>query len=231
MSESSLDPEVFPRAPRPGAEALTEPLRSRWSPSLFDPTHEIADADVITLLRAAQWAPSWGNTQPWHWIVCRRGSGSFAHLEATLTRGNSRWVPRVSVVFVSVVQAEEVNGVEPSPYALYDTGQAAAHLTLQARAMGLQAHQFAGFGREDFAARMAIPGTHRVLSGVAVGDCLPVEQVTELEARDRERDLKPRTRRDLSEQAFEESWGTPWSGLVHMVGESPATDAGGTLGA
>ncbi|NUT55933.1 MAG: nitroreductase, partial [Thermoleophilia bacterium] len=32
------------RAPQPGAEDLTEHLRDRWSVSVFDPAHELADA-------------------------------------------------------------------------------------------------------------------------------------------------------------------------------------------
>jgi len=35
--------------------------------------------------------------------------------------------------------------------ALHDAGQAAAHLTFQARAMGLHAHQFAGFDHDALA--------------------------------------------------------------------------------
>lgn len=207
------DPAVFPRAPRRGAENVAEPMRSRWSPTLFDPEHVVRDHEVAELLAAAQWAPSWGNSQPWHWMVCQRGTPSFEHLVATLTRGNLVWVPRVSVVFVSVVQQDVVDGHEPSPYASYDAGQAAAHLTLQARAMGLHAHQFAGFDHEDFGLRLGVPSTYRVLAGVAVGaigDPALIEAPEAIVAKDH----KPRVRRTLAEQAFVGSWGQPWGGAA-----------------
>lgn len=207
------DPSALPRAPRPGAEGLAEPLRSRWSPSLFDPEFEVGPDQVIELLHAAQWAPSWGNSQPWHWIVARRGTPTFDHLEATLTRGNLAWVPHVPLVLVSVAQVGPVGEREPSPYALYDTGQAAAHVTLQARAMGLHAHQFAGFDHAEFAERLGIPSTHRVLAGVAVGQIGDPALIDDVDDGILAKDRKPRIRRDLDEQAFEGTWGTPWSGL------------------
>ncbi len=196
------------RAPQAGAEVLAEPLRSRWSPSVFDPTHEVSAAEIEALLRAAQWAPSAGNSQPWSLIVCPRGSAAHERLVGVLSRGNSGWVPRASVVLVSaahVVQAPD--GDEPSPYARYDTGQAAAHVTLQARAMGLHAHQFAGFDKPAFAQAMGVPATHEVLSGIAVG--VPGDP-DEVDERTAERDHRPRTRRDLAQWAFGEEWGQPW---------------------
>lgn len=48
-------------------------LTARWSPITFDPAHESTEADVASLLEAARWAPSAGNSQPWSFIVGRRG--------------------------------------------------------------------------------------------------------------------------------------------------------------
>lgn len=39
-------------APMPSAEALAEPLRSRWSPSVCDDRHELDGAELETLLHA-----------------------------------------------------------------------------------------------------------------------------------------------------------------------------------
>ena len=85
----------------PSAEGLTEPLRSRWSPSIFDAEHRLPAADIVTLVHAAQWAPSHGNQQPWRFVVCERGSTSHQALVPHLSRGNSGWVPRASVVFLT----------------------------------------------------------------------------------------------------------------------------------
>ena len=136
------------KAPMPTAEGLAEPLRSRWSPSVFDDEHEVDDDQLETLLRAAQWAPSWGNSQPWRFFVARRGDTTHGVLVEHLSRGNSTWVPRAAVVLITATQLRpDEDGEGGGEHAAYDLGQAAAHITLQAASMGLHAHQFAGFDR------------------------------------------------------------------------------------
>ena len=199
------------RAPQPTAESLAEPMRSRWSPSIFDDEHELGTDQVETLLRAAQWAPSWGNTQPWRLLVATRGDRAHRVLVPHLSRGNSGWVPRASVVFVTGTQVgpdetgDELKGL---PYACHDLGQAAAHLTLQARAMGLHAHQFAGCDWPAVARELGVPDHFQLMTGIAVGVRGNPEEVSE---RDREREQRERRRRPLAETAFEGKWGRPWS--------------------
>jgi nitroreductase len=197
-----------PRAPRPGAEGLAEPLRSRWSPSVFDANHRIDDADLELLLHAARWAPSSGNLQPWTFVVCRRGDAGHRRLVPTLSRGNSGWVPRASAVLVGLARTEDHEG-RPLPYALYDTGQAAAHLTLQARAIGLHAHQFAGFDHDALARSMRVPPTVRVVAGIAVG--VPGDPA-EVDDRTAGRDQRDRVRKPLGDVASVGEWGVPWPG-------------------
>ena len=87
-----------------GQELLAEPMRSRTSPSFFD-VHHVLTRDQIRLLPvAAQWAPSCGHAQPAAFVVAERGSPSHGVLVAHLSRGNSRWVPRASAVFVTACQ-------------------------------------------------------------------------------------------------------------------------------
>ncbi|WP_307862002.1 nitroreductase family protein [Nocardioides sp. SYSU D00065] len=196
--------------PSPGAEGLAEPMRSRWSPSVYDDAHRLAPDEIETLLRAAQWAPSRGNTQPWTFFVCERGAPAHAALVTTLSRGNSGWVPRASVVFVTAAEigaGDEPGEPTPGDYARYDVGQAAAHLTLQAHAMGLHAHQFAGFDHATLAAAFGVPDTHRLLTGIAVG--VPGDPA-DVDARTAARDHRTRERRPLSEWAYAGRFGEPW---------------------
>ena len=199
--------DVTDRAPQPSAVDLAEPLRSRWSPSVYDDAHRLEPHEIEILLHAAQWAPSAGNSQPWVFFVCVPGTPDHDRLVATLSRGNSGWVPRASVVFVTaahVRSGEEEDAPSVSDYALYDIGQAAAHLTLQARAMGLHAHQFAGFDHDALAEALAVPATHRLLTGIAVGVPGDPDAVDERTA---ERDRRDRVRRPLSEWAFDGRFG------------------------
>lgn len=196
----------------PSAEGIAEPMRSRWSPSIFDDQHVLSGDEITTILHAAQWSPSSGNSQPWAFVVAERGSLSHGVLVPHLSRGNSGWVPRASVVLVTATQTapdEEGNGGRSEELAYYDLGQAAAHITLQVRSMGLHAHQFGGFDKEAVAAGLGVPPHFRVLSGIAIGRRGDPADVPE---RDREREQRDRVRRPLTDFVHGAAWGQTWGG-------------------
>ena len=56
-----------------------------------------------------------------------------------------------------------------SEFALYDLGQAVAHMTVQARALSLHVRQFRAFNRDGIAAEFAVPGHWEVTTLSAVG--------------------------------------------------------------
>jgi nitroreductase len=200
------------RAPEGGQAFLAEPMRSRWSPSVFDDHHTLTAEQLRLLLTAAQWAPSCGNAQPAAFVVAERGSQSHGVLTRHLSRGNSGWVPRASAVLVVAAQVapdDQGRGGYKPFHAEYDTGQAAAHLTLQARAMGLHAHQFAGFDKAAVAEELGVPAYYKVMAGIAVGVPGDPQDVPE---KDRDREQRVRRRRPLAEVAHGARWGVPWAG-------------------
>jgi nitroreductase len=205
------EPEVDERA------GLVEPLRSRWSPSVFDPDHVVTPAEVTLLLRAAQWAPSTGNSQPWRYVVAPRGGAAHAALLPHLSRGNSGWVPRASLVLLAGAQVApdpdgpEGNGPKSPRHARYDLGQASAYITVQAASLGLHVHQFAGFDHAATAADLGVPNHVELMAGLAVGRHLagPDDRIDEA---DRDRERRPRVRRGLAEIAFGPRWGEAWTG-------------------
>ena len=191
---------------------IAEPMHSRWSPSVFDDTHELSDTEITRLLEAAQWAPSSGNRQPWRYVVATRGSAAHDALVPHLSRGNSGWVPRASVVFLSaVVLGSDGDELKDVLIPVHDVGQASAHLTLQAETMGLKAHQFGGFDHAAVAAGLGLPDDARLVAGIAVGVRGNPADVSE---RDAERDHRVRDRRPLAETAYDDRWGHAWPGLV-----------------
>jgi len=185
---------------------LTPLLRDRWRPRVFDPGHVLAAHDLHLLLEAARWAPSSGNTQPWSFVVGLRGDATHQEICRHLSRGNSGWVPTASAVLVSARQVAEAPGEEPARFlshAAYDVGQAAAHLTVQAAALGLHVHQFAGFDHDAVAAAFAVPSHWRVTTGIAVGRLgdLATSEVPE----------RPRSeRKPLTDFVYAGRWGTPY---------------------
>lgn len=188
-------------------------MRSRWSPSIFDPSLRLNATEIRTLLSAAQWAPSAGNMQPWRFVVAERGDSTHRLLVTHLSRGNSGWVPSASVVFLAATEIEDefgalLEGKFDAVSNLYCLGQAAANLTLQAHAMGLSAHQFAGFDQAAFAAAIGAPRQVRFVAAIAVGQRGDPRHAPE---REQDRERKERRRQPLRTIAFGTAWGRPWA--------------------
>src|SRR5579859_3768029 len=122
-------------------------LAERWSPRGFDQVHELADDRLTALLEAARWAPSAANSQPWRFLVARRGEEAHARLFAALAPGNQAWAGTASALVLVAARTAGDDG-RPQPWALYDTGQAVAALVTQAQADGLAVHQMGGFDTE-----------------------------------------------------------------------------------
>ena len=133
-------------------------LAGRWSPRSFDPDHRVSDRQVTALLEAARWAPSASNTQPWRFLVAHRGTAAHAAVLAALAPGNQAWAHAASALIVVAAETFGVDGA-PRPWAAYDTGQAVAHLSIQAEHEGLAVHQLGGFDPIRLANLLASPGT------------------------------------------------------------------------
>ncbi|WP_067430212.1 nitroreductase family protein [Nocardioides jensenii] len=186
---------------------LSDVLRNRRSLRVFDPAHDLDDADLARLFRAAQWAPSAGNSQPWSFLVGRRGDQTHGRFVAHLSAGNRSWVPTASAVLVTahqVASGPEEDAPAYSDYAMYDLGQAVAMLTVEAGLLGLTAHQFAGFDHDAVALEFGFPAHWRVTTAVAIGAYGDPATADPSLA---ERDQRPRLRKPLSEFVFAGTWG------------------------
>jgi nitroreductase len=172
--------------------ALLPLLRDRRSVRAYDTSHRLTDDDLRALLEAARWAPSAGNSQPWAFLVGRRGSAAHDVFVDHLAASTRRWAPAASALVFTlhqVASGPEEDALAYSDYAAYDLGQAVAHLTVQAASMGLSTHQFAAFDHAGLATRAQVPPHWRLTTGVAVGVGT-------------ESDLHPRERRPVAEIAF-----------------------------
>ncbi len=170
-------------------------LAERWSPRGFDRSHELDDVALSALLEAARWAPSAQNTQPWRFLVTRRGEESHRRLFAALAPGNQAWAGTASALVLVAARTVGDDG-GPQPWALYDTGQAVAALVTQAQADGLAVHQMGGF---DSAAVRAEFGLGDTLTPVVVLAIGRRDGTAELPGPLAARETAPRTRRPLSD--------------------------------
>lgn len=149
-------------------------LASRWSPTTFDPVHEIAPSAVELLVEAARWAPSAGNSQPWAFILGRRGAPTHQRLVRYLAGSSRGWASTASLLVANLCH-RYVEGTdwEYSEFAVYDLGQAVAHMTLQARALGLFVRQFRAFDRAGLTTEFAVPRHWEVTTMAAIGRVPP----------------------------------------------------------
>ena len=169
-------------------------LAARWSPRRFDPDATLTREQLRPLLQAARWAPSSGNTQPARFAVTLRGEPGHARLVEALSRGNRSWAPRAAALLVAVAGEADEEG-KPYRSHLHDTGQAVAHLSLQAVAEGLASHQMAGFDADAVGALLRLPDTQRPVVVIAVGPLggPPLDEALAI------REAAPRVRRPLDE--------------------------------
>lgn len=154
----------------PSAPTVHAALQRRFSPTAFDPSHELTDAQVNVLLDAARLAPSAGNSQPWMFVVGRRGDAVHERIVAHLARSSAAWAADASLIVVNVAHVLiEDTEWEFSEFARYDLGQSVAHMTVQGLWMGLGAHQFRAFDRDAVTREFAIPREWEVMSMTAFG--------------------------------------------------------------
>lgn len=175
-------------------------LADRWSPRSFDPTYVIPDDTVTSLLEAARWAPSGSNHQPRRFVVTERGTEAFDRLASTLSGRNRLWAPRASLLVLAVRVDHDPDGT-PYWHADYDTGQAIAHLQIQAHALGLVSRQMGGFDAARAAELFGLADPYVPRTVTAVGRPGRLEDLDEATI---QREREPRDRLPLDELLLRE---------------------------
>jgi len=152
-------------------EGLLHPLlSSRWSPTTFDGSVDITEAEVESLLEAARWAPSAGNSQPWAFILGRRGDPTHELLVRHLARSAARWAPTAALLVANLSHRfVQDTDWEYSEFSVYDLGQAVAHMSVQAQSLSLHVRQFRAFDRAGLAAEFEVPPHWEVTTMSAIG--------------------------------------------------------------
>ena len=144
----------------------------RWSPRAFD-GQELSEADLMTMLEAARWAPSSYNSQPWRFLYARRGTPHWDTFFGLLGEFNQTWCKNAGALLVLVSESTMLPPGKdkriPSHSHSHDAGAAWAYLALQASRMGLFAHGMVGFDMDRAFAELNVPEGYRVEQMIAVG--------------------------------------------------------------
>ncbi|MEV7416215.1 nitroreductase family protein [Streptomyces sp. NPDC089919] len=145
-------------------------LAGRFSPYAFDPAGAVDDAAREVLLEAARWAPSAGNSQPWGFLATRPGEVDHKRILPYLAPSSARWATDAGLLVVALTRRHSGDPtIQYSEFADYDLGQAVAHLSVQAQAMGLAVHQFRAFDLDALTEELRPAPGWAVVSMLAVG--------------------------------------------------------------
>ena len=170
-------------------------LATRWSPTTFDATRSVRPEQVESLLQAARWAPSAGNSQPWAFIVGVRDDRDHRRLVRHLAASAGRWAPDAALLVANLAHRHVADtDWDYSEFASYDLGQAVAHVTLQARSLGMYLRQFRAFDREALAREFEVPDHWEIATMSAIGW---VPRGSEPKAREKQQERERRPLDDL----------------------------------
>jgi nitroreductase len=171
---------------------LLPEILARRSRERFDTARSLSPEQALSLLRAAQLAPSSYNLQPWRFAWALRGDAAFPRILEALDPPNGVWARDASGLVVGFF-TRQGRGVRPNRWAEHDLGLATAQLVLQAVSSGLAVHSMAGFDAGRLRDALGAPPEIEPMTVTAVG--WPLEEP-----------LPPQTRRPLEEMAFRGGW-------------------------
>ena len=171
---------------------LLPAILARRSHERFDSGRGLSPEQVLSLLRAAQLAPSSYNLQPWRFAWALRGEPAFERILGSLDDSNAVWA-RDAAALIAGLFTRQGRGTRPNRWAEHDLGLATAQLALQAVSDGLAVHSMAGFDAARLRVALAVPPGLEPMTVTAAG--WPLEQA-----------LAPQTRRSLEEIAFRGGW-------------------------
>jgi nitroreductase len=181
-------------------------VRERWSPVGFA-DRPVEREKLLSLFEAARWAASSYNEQPWRFIVCPKADPeAYGRLLGCLVAQNAAWAQHAPVLMLTVAKLRFTHNDAPNRFALHDVGQAIATLLVQATALGLHAHQMAGFDAAKACGAFGIPDGFEPVAAVALGY---LGDPQALPAPLKERELLPRQRKPLNDLVFGGQWSAP----------------------
>ena len=184
---------------------INDLARKRWSPRAFL-GKPVEREKIISMFEAARWSPSGGNEQPWRFLVGMNHDETWQKIFETLNEGNREWNESVPVLIMAIGYSISSWDGNVSPVYQYDTGQAVAHLSLEAMHQGLHVHQMGGFSTEKAHELLGIPEDHTPFAVISVGYIADPETLPEKYIA---REMAERKRKELPEILFSGQFGKP----------------------
>jgi nitroreductase len=142
---------------------LMEVIRKRRSIRKYRPD-PVSQEDIEYMLEAARLAPSWANTQCWHFIVVTDES-----IKKELAQQGMPWTDKCPVVIVACADSEKPGAKGDIPNYLVDIGITMEHLILAATERGLGTCWIGGFNEGPVKEALNVPESLRVVAMTTLG--------------------------------------------------------------
>lgn len=142
---------------------LLELIAKRRSVRRYKPD-AVPEADIKYILEAARLAPSWANTQCWHFVVV-----TDEDVKAKVGQAGFRWTARTPVIIVACADAAKVGAKKDQEYYLVDIGIVMEHLILAATERGLGTCWIGGFDEAVVQKALGVPENIRVVAYTPLG--------------------------------------------------------------
>ena len=155
---------------------VLEAIKTRRSIRKYKDT-PVDDKTLGQVLEAAQWAPSWANTQCWRFIIIR-DTDTKTQLAETLSQNNPATNAVINAPLVIVACAQEKRSGhyhgEPSTdkgdsWLMFDTGLAMQNLVLAAHALGLGTVHVGFFDAKKVESILSVPEGYCVVEMAPLG--------------------------------------------------------------
>lgn len=188
---------------------LFEAIKTRRSMRRYKPD-PVDDEKIEAILEAGRWAPSWANTQCWHFVVARDAAVRAKLADAMVKFGENESPAAVAMrtvpVVIAVCAEMGKSGCMPGPggggtqfvtdkgdWFMFDTALAVQNMVLAAHAQGLGTVILGLFDARKAEEALGLPDTHRIVAMFPVG--VP----------DQEGKAPPR--KELTEIVSHDTWG------------------------
>jgi nitroreductase len=156
-------------------QLLDEIIRDRRSIRRFE-KREVESEKLTAILEAARWAPSWGNSQCWQFIVIQDREQK-ERLAETLTKKNPATLSVLDAPVVFAICGESkksgyYNGQQITRYQdwlMYDLGLATQNICLTAHSLGLGSVIIGSFNHEMSEKILCIPKGYEIVSLLPLG--------------------------------------------------------------
>ncbi|MFC2046739.1 nitroreductase family protein [Chloroflexota bacterium] len=173
-------------------------LKTRISP------RDIEHEKITKILDAARLAPSAYNNQPWRFIVIK-GKETIETLVSEAFNEVNLVAREAPVIIIACAHPEDDEVVGGREYYLFDVALAIENMLLAATDLGLVTHLMTSVNEDKLKNILSIPNEVRFV--VATPLAYPSNESYDIAAQGK---LDQRTRKDLKEITYSNTWGKPF---------------------